>query len=149
MVKLTQQLSGVIITETDAPLSSEIRIKPDEKVTGYNASNKPWKVKRVRSKANELMGYKPSKEELDRKRKEQNELKALVKELKQRSIDDSIRHQKRREDKKKRQEANEANNMGYQVITDNKKISKWSKRARDKLMKMPKGLYEKYLAKSK
>ena len=149
MVKFTRILNGVVITENDAPVTTETVIKPNEKITGWNASNKPWKEKRVRNKVTETMGYKPSKEDLDRKRKEERELKTLMKEIKDKNIEESKRLKQRREEKKKRQEANEAKVMGYQVINDNKKISKWSKKAREKLIKMPKELYEKYLAKSR
>ena len=147
MVKLTRILSGVIITENDTPVITEHFVRPDEKITGYNASNKPWKTKRLRNKTNEIMGYKPTKEEYDRKRKEQKELSELNTELKNKRIEESKRFRQRQQEKKERQEVNDAKNMSYQVINDNRKISKWSKKARGKLINMPKELYEKYLAK--
>ena len=45
-------------------------------------------------------------------------------------------------------EINENKNLEYQVITDNKKIRKWGKKAREKLMKMPAEHLERYLKKS-
>ena len=149
MVKLTKQLSGIVITQNERPVETEILIKPDERVTGSNASNKPWKEKRKRNKANEFGGYKPTKEDYDRKRQERKELKSLMDSMKAEKDARNQRLKEKREAKKKRQEENATKNLEYQVIKDNKRISKWSKRARNKLMKMPKGLYEKYLAKTK
>lgn len=39
--------------------------------------------------------------------------------------------------------------MEYQVIKNNDKIKKWSKKARERLMKMPKEVFEQYLKSTK
>ena len=81
-------------------------------------------------------------ERLQRRRDQRKELKDLsdqVKEGKKKSFQKLVQ---KREEKKEREESNKLKGMEFQVIKNNDKIKKWSKKARERLMKMPKEMFE-------
>ncbi len=55
----------------------------------------------------------------------------------------------KKEEKKEKEESNKLKGLEFQVIKNNDKIKKWSKKAREKLIKMPKEMFEKYLKSTK
>ena len=147
MVTLTKDIKGVIISENDEPVVQILDLKEDD-LTHRNKFNRPYVAKRKPTRLNEFKGTKPTLEDYRRKRQERDELRGLIGELKEDATRRVEQARKQRELKKKQKEVNENKNLEYQVITDNRKIRKWSKKAREKLMKMPADHLERYLKKS-
>lgn len=147
MVTLTKEIKGVIISENEEPVVQILDVKEDD-LKQRNKFNRPYVAKRKPTRANEFKGTKPSLEDYRRKRQEREELRGLMGELKEDTLKRIEQAKKQRELQKKQKEINENKNLEYQVITDNRKIRKWSKKAREKLMKMPADHLERYLRKS-
>jgi hypothetical protein len=147
MVTLTKEIKGVMISENDEPVVQILDLK-EEELHQRNKFNRPYVAKRKPSRLNEFKGTKPSLEDYHRKRQERNELRGLISELKEDTVKRIDQARKQRELKKQQKEINANKNLEYQVITDNRKIRKWSKKAREKLMKMPADHLERYLKKS-
>ncbi len=148
MATFTKGTNGITISDGNEFGEGELLDFKEEDLKHRNKFNRPYVEKRKPSRLNEFKGFKPSFEDYDRKRKERDDMRTLVGELKT-DINKRIAQQKtQRELKKKQKEINENKNLEYQVITDNKKIRKWGKKAREKLMKMPAEHLERYLKKS-
>ena len=147
MVTLTKEIKGVVINEDDVQVVPIIEEKQTN-VKNRNKFNRPYASDKKRSRQNEFAGHKPTFDDFQRKRKERTELKELEGEIKE---DLKRRVEQSRADRlarKKQKEINENKNLEYQVITDNKKIRKWSKKAKQQLMKMPAEHLERYLSKN-
>ena len=143
MVILTKLMSGIVITENEEPIKTEITLK--RALRGNNKSRKEWKERRNPNRANEKTFLKINKKEFDLKRQERKELRDLEKEIEVKRQKKIQKIKKNREEKKLRDKDKIFKNVNIQVIKDMKKIRKWSKKAKSKLMKMPKEMFEKYL----
>ena len=144
MVILTKEIEGVIISEVDDDIRTELTLKTHE----HRRHNKFFKTNLDRkqpARSTDYNGPKPSLEDYKQKRKEKQELKMVEEKLRKDEKALCNRRKIEREHRKQIKKENESKNMTVQVITDNKKIKKYSRKAKDKLMKMPKELFEKYL----
>ena len=143
MVIFTKMMSGIVITENEEPVRTEITLK--KALRGNNKCKKAWKERRLPNKANEKKFLTTDKADFDKKRQERKELRDLEKEIEIKRKKKIEKIQKNREEKKLRDKDKQFKNKNIQIIKDMKKIKRWSKKAKSKLMKMPKEMFEKYL----
>jgi hypothetical protein len=95
------------------------------------------------------MGKRNNFELLQIQRQRREELKQLKAELEKTKEKSRLRRKQKLEQKKEAEKKNQEKSSSYQVIKNNAKIRKWSKKAKEHLMKMPKELFEQYLNSTK
>lgn len=144
MVIFTKEVEGVILDNCDETIQVDINLVRGK--DRRNKSGKPWNLdKGTRGGGQQNIGL----EELTRKRVERETLRDLNKTIKKQKSDHYKKLSDRKQERKEKEEANKLKGVEYQVIKNNDKIKKWSKKARDKLMKMPKEMFEEYLKSTK
>lgn len=95
------------------------------------------------------MGKRNNFELLQIQRQKREELKQLKAELEKTKEKSWLKRKQKLEQKKEAEKKNQEKSNSYQVIKNNAKIRKWSKKAKEQLMKMPKELFEQYLNSTK
>lgn len=82
-------------------------------------------------------------------RERRDKLKAMNKQISENKKKRFERAKLKKQEKKEREKNNELKGAQVQVIKDTKKIHKWSKKAKERLIKMPKEMFEEYLKTTK
>jgi len=146
MNNLTLSLPGVRITNpTEAVAASKPSLEDNKR--GINISGRAWKKVKAKKEMNDKILQKHlTWEEKEEIRHETEEMRAFNKGIL------AIRENKRERQRKSRAEVLERKKLNnekgqvYQLIKSTKTIKKMSKKARKTLVKMPKAMFEEYLA---
>lgn len=135
----------MVIEDADEVVQETRAFNPDLKTQTRNRFGRPTLERKAPSNSKMPFLRVASKSEVDRARREREELRDLKREL-TKDIKGEIEQRKAAvEAKRQRKEANEKRNMEFQVITDNRKIKKGNRKLRSKIVHMPAEHFEKYL----
>merc|ERR1711976_218269 len=149
MDNLTLNLPGVRISNPAEAVATSTNNASSmlSNTRGSNVSGRGWKKVKAKKEMNDKILQKhktwEQKEEI---RKENNAIREFNKNI------TKIREKKRERAREQRKEAVERKKMNaekgqvYQLIKNTKTIKKMSKKARKSLIKMPKAMFEEYLA---
>ena len=142
MAKFVKDLEGVTIDFVEDSVTETTTIPED--IACLKLRTIP-KVKNVPNRELYLMNAKTSWEMKEANRKIRKQRRALNIELEEKIEKRNQQMKKQRLKKKEIRERNEERGLQYQIIKNNKRIQKMSKKAKAVVRKMPKEDFEKYL----
>ena len=114
--------------------------KKNLNTVGMPKSGKPWK-KLSKKHTVQNSFRKESWEKRREKDEKQKQLRQKLRELREEKASEKRKDRLRREEKEQRKKINEMKSLVVQEIKDQNKISKWSRKARSTIMKMPKEIF--------
>lgn len=139
---------GPIVVDEGGGEESKVDVRP--MFVGMPKSRKPWKKGSEKASRSLLRNNPPLRvtfEERMLQKKEQDELKARLRELQDEKKEKVDQQRKALLEKRKRKELNTLKSTGFEVVKNTTKIKQWSKKARERLKKLPPELFHHILEK--
>ncbi|CAD8053409.1 unnamed protein product [Paramecium sonneborni] len=117
----------------------------NEILIGMPKSGNPWKKLSTKSSSRNKKFHKVSWEEKQKQRQQKKELQEYLKEYKAEKEKKIQEEKLRKKNKKKQDELNKYKTADLQIIKESKNIKKWTKKARNTLVKLPAEIFEQLL----
>lgn len=148
MAVFTREINGIIIEEDEEPVSQVVDVEEDV-LRGRCKSKKPQnQIKQSKRMEKDTFDFR-TKEDFEKAREKREQLRELNQMVANNKKKRYERARLRLEQKKELEKTNKMKSAQFQVIKDVKRIKKWSKKAKEKIMKMPKEMFEEYLKTTK